>query len=45
MLINEGHGFDVLKKTILLEVKQGPYNIFLDKIKFNEESKKKSKIQ
>jgi hypothetical protein len=45
MLINEGHGFDVLKKTILLEVKQGPYNIFLDKIKFNEKSKKKSKIQ
>ena len=43
MLINEGHGFQVLKKVILLEVKQGPYNISLDKKKFDEDSKEQYK--
>jgi len=39
MLINGGHGFQVLKKVILIEVKQGPYNISLDKKKFDEDPK------
>jgi len=43
MLINEGHGFQVLKKAILFEVKQGPYNISLDKKKFDEDSKEHCK--
>lgn len=43
MLINEGHGFQVLKKVILFEVKQGPYNISLDKKKFDEDSKEQNK--
>lgn len=43
MLINEGHGFQVLKKAIFFEVKQGPYNISLDKKKFDEDSKEQYK--
>ncbi len=45
MLIHGGHGFKVLKKTEMIEIKQGPYNITEDKIKFNEIDEKKVKLR
>ena len=38
LLLDGGHGFDILKKTILVEVKQGPFNSKNDKIRFKEKS-------
>jgi len=35
LLANCGHGFKTLKKTSIVEVKQGPYNSKKDKIIFN----------
>ena len=45
MLIEGGHGFKVIKDIEMLEVKQGPYNLIKDKVKFSGiyESKKKQK--
>ena len=34
MLISGGHGFKVLKDIEMLEIKQGPYSLIKDKIKF-----------
>ena len=34
MLVDGGHGFKVLKNVEMIEVKQGPYNLIKDKIKF-----------
>ena len=34
MLVHGGHGFKVLKDVEMLEIKQGPYNLIKDKIKF-----------
>ena len=34
ILLTAGHGFKVLEKCKLIEVKQGPYNPKLDKFKF-----------
>ena len=34
MLISGGHGFKVLKDIEMLEIKQGPYSLMKDKIKF-----------
>ena len=45
MLLHGGHGFKVLKNVGMLEVKQGPYSITQDKIKFNEINEKKIKIK
>ena len=45
MLINQGHGFKMLKKTIMLEVKQGPYQEKIDKIKFTAIDDKFIKIK
>ena len=45
MLVNGGHGFKVLKDIEMLEVKQGPYNLSKDKIKFNKIEEKKIKIR
>ena len=36
MLVHGGHGFKVIKDVEMIEVKQGPYNLTKDKIKFNE---------
>ena len=33
MLIHGGHGFKILKKTEMIEIKQGPYSFVKDKIK------------
>ena len=45
MLVHGGHGFKVLKKVEMLEVKQGPYSIEKDKVKFKEIDEKKIKIK
>ena len=34
ILLTGGHGFKIMKKCKFIEVKQGPYNIKKDKIKF-----------
>jgi hypothetical protein len=36
LLVSGGHGFHVLKKTDLVEIKQGPYNPKSDKNRFNK---------
>ena len=45
MLVHGGHGFKVIKDVEMIEVKQGPYNLAKDKIKFNEVNEKKIKIE
>ena len=45
MLLNGGHGFKVLKKTEMIEIKQGPYSLVKDKIKFDEIDEKKIKLK
>ena len=45
MLIHGGHGFKVLKNIEMIEVKQGPYDLSNDKIKFNKVDEKKIKIK
>ena len=45
MLTNGGHGFKVLKDIEMIEVKQGPYSLSSDKIKFNKIDEKKIKIK
>ena len=34
MLVSGGHGFKILKNVEMLEIKQGPYNLLKDKVKF-----------
>ena len=46
IILNDGsHGFKVLKKCKLIEVKQGPFFKSLDKIRFKKIDEKKIKIQ
>ena len=45
MLVHGGHGFKVLKDVEMIEVKQGPYNLSSDKIKFTNVDEKKIKIK
>ena len=45
MLSNGGHGFKVLKDVEMIEVKQGPYFISKDKIKFDKADENKIKIK
>ena len=45
MLVHGGHGFKVLKNVEMIEVKQGPYKLSADKIKFDEVDEKKIKIK
>ena len=45
MLVHGGHGFKVLKKIEMIEVKQGPYSIEKDKVKFKEIDEQKIKIK
>ncbi len=45
MLIDQGHGFKTLKNTVMLEVKQGPYNEKTDKIKFTNIDENKIRIK
>ena len=45
MLVNGGHGFKVLKDIEMIEVKQGPYSLAADKVKFDKTDEKKIKIR
>ena len=45
LLVHGGHGFKVIKDVEMIEVKQGPFNILKDKVKFNEIDEKKIKIK
>ena len=45
MLANGGHGFRVLKDVKMIEVKQGPYSLSKDKVKFNNIDEKEIKIK
>ena len=45
MLVHGGHGFKVLKNAEMIEVKQGPYSLAKDKIKFNKVDEKQIKIK
>ncbi len=45
MLVHGGHGFKVLKNVEMLEIKQGPYSLIKDKIKFENIDEKKIKIK
>ena len=45
MLVSGGHGFKAIKDLEMLEIKQGPYNLIKDKIKFENVDEKKIKIK
>ena len=45
MLVHGGHGFKILKDIEMLEIKQGPYSLIKDKIKFEKVDEKKIKIK
>ena len=45
MLVDGGHGFKVLKNVEMIEVKQGPYNLIKDIIKFAGIYDKKSNVK
>jgi len=45
MLSEGGHGFKVLKDVKMIEVKQGPYSIAKDKIKFKSVEENRVKIK
>ena len=45
MLVHGGHGFKVLKNVEMLEVKQGPYSLSKDKVKFDSINENKIKIK
>jgi len=45
MLVHGGHGFKVLKDVEMLEIKQGPYSLNKDKIKFDNIGDNKIRIK
>ena len=45
MLVHGGHGFKILRDVEMLEIKQGPYNLIRDKIKFDNIDDKKIKLK
>ena len=45
MLSNGGHGFKVLKDVKMIEVKQGPYSLSKDKVKFDKTNESKIKFK
>ena len=45
MLASGGHGFKVIKDVEMIEIKQGPYSLVKDKIKFDKVDEKKIKIK
>ena len=45
IVLNEGsHGFKIIEKCILIEIKQGPFNSKIDKKRFNPVNEKQIKI-
>ena len=45
MLVHGGHGFKVLKNVEMLEIKQGPYSVSKDKVKFENIDENNIKIK
>ena len=45
MLVHGGHGFKILKDVEMLEIKQGPYSLNKDKIKFDNVDDNKIRIK
>lgn len=45
ILIQGSHGFKVIKKCSLIEIKQGPFHPVLDKVKFKKVDEDKIKIK
>ena len=45
MLVKGGHGFKVLKEVQMIEIKQGPYSLSKDKVKFENVDENKIKIK
>ena len=45
MLVHGGHGFKILKDVEMIEIKQGPYNLIRDKIKFDNIGDNKIKLK
>ena len=45
MLVHGGHGFKVLKNVEMIEIKQGPYVLSKDKIKFENTLESKIKVR
>ena len=45
LLASGGHGFKVLKDVKMIEVKQGPYSLLMDKVIFEKINEKKIKIK
>jgi len=46
IILNDGsHGFKILKKSILIEIKQGPFNSKMDKKRFNPINEDKIRIK
>ena len=45
MLVKGGHGFKVLKEVQMIEIKQGPYSLSKDKVKFDSINENKIKIK
>ena len=45
MTVHGGHGFKVLKNVEMVEVKQGPYSLEKDKIKFDAVNEKKIRFK
>ena len=45
MLVHGGHGFKILKDVEMIEIKQGPYNLIKDKMKFENIDDSKIKFK
>ena len=45
ILIDGSHGFKMIKNCMIIEVKQGPFSVILDKKKFNKVDEKYIKIK
>ena len=45
MLVKGGHGFKVIKEVQMIEIKQGPYSLSKDKVKFENIDENKIKIK
>ena len=45
MLVHGGHGFKVINDIEMIEIKQGPYSLTKDKVKFDNIDEKKIKFK
>jgi len=45
ILLEESHGFKILKNCSMLEIKQGPFNLAMDKERFDKVNEKYIKIR